>query len=190
MATIWKRKGRDVWVVDYRNAAGVRIRLSAATRQQAEDLLAAKIKERKQAPTNPKDRDLTLAEYAKGWLEAAVGQLAPVTYQNYEQHLRVHILPTLGRLRVADLGRRHVKALLTKLRSTKNAQGRPFAKNSLRLIKAALSTVLTDAVDDEILFANPVMQLGRSKKRSATRMTTDDLVSRIRPMTWAQAQAF
>ena len=47
MATIWKRKGRDVWVVDYRNAAGVRIRLSAATRQQAEDLLAEKIKESK-----------------------------------------------------------------------------------------------------------------------------------------------
>jgi len=190
MATIWRRKDRDVWVVDYRDATGTRIRLSAATRQHAEDLLAAKIKERKHAPTNREDRDITLAEYTRRWLKGAEGQLAPVTYQNYEQHLRIHILPTLGRLRVADLRRRHVKELLTRLRSTRNAQGRPFAKNSLRLIKAALSTVLTDAVDDEILFANPVMQLGRSKKRSVTRMTTDDLLSRIRPMTWAQAQTF
>ncbi len=190
MATIWRRKDRDVWVVDYRDATGARIRLSAATRQQAEDLLAAKIKERKQAPTNPKDRGLTLAEYTTRWLQAAAGQLAPVTFQNYEQHLRLHVLPTLGSLRVADLRRRHVKDLLISLRSTMNAQGRPFSKNSLRLIKAALSTVLTDAVDDEILFANPVMQLGRSKKRSVTRMTTDEILSRIRPMTWAQMQTF
>jgi integrase len=177
-------------VVDYRDAGGARIRLSAANRQQAEDLLAEKIKESKRAPTNREDRDITLAEYTTRWLKAAVGQLAPITYGNYKQHLTLHILPKLGSLRIADLRRRHVKDLLTALRSTMNAHGRPFAKNTLRLIKAALSSVLTDAVDDEILFANPVMQLGRSKKRSATRMTADDVLSRIRPMTWAQAQTF
>ena len=185
MATIWKRKDRDVWVVDYRDATGLRVRVSAANRQQAEDLLAEKIKARKQAPTNREDRDITLNEYVTRWLKAAVGQLAPVTHQNYKQHLTLHILPKLGPLHVADLRRRHVKDLLTMLQSSTNAQGRPFAKNSLRLIKAALSSVLTDAVDDEILFANPVMQLGRSKKRSATRMTSDDVLNRLRPMTWA-----
>src|SRR5262249_47371447 len=113
-----------------------------------------------------------------------------VTYQNYKQHLTLHILPKLGRIRVADLRRRHVKNLLMTFRTSTNAQGRPFAKNSLRLIKAALSTVLTDAVDDEILFANPVMQLGRTKKQSPTRMTSDEFLSRVRPMSWAQMQAF
>jgi len=190
MATIWRRKDRDVWVVDYRDATGARIRLSAATRQQAEDLLAEKIKESKHAPTNREDRDITLAEYTRRWLQAAENQLAPVTYENYKQHLTLHILPKLGRIRVADLRRRHVKELLTKLQSAKNAQGRPFAKNSLRLFKAALSTVLSDAVDDELLLVNPVMQLGRSKKQSPTRMTTTDLVSRIRPMSWDQAKTF
>ena len=190
MATIWKRKDRDVWVVDFRDATGHRVRVSAATRQQAEDLLAEKIKARKQAPTNREDRDITLTVYVTRWLKAAVGYLAPVTHQNYTQHLTLHILPMLGTLRVCDLRRRHVKDLLTTLRSKTNAQGRPFAKNSLRLIKAALSSVLTDAVDDEILFANPVMQLGRGKKRSATQMTSDDVLSRLRPMTWAQAQTF
>ena len=190
MATIWKRKDRDVWVVDYRDATGVRIRLSAANRQQAEDLLAEKIKENKHAPTNREDRDITLADYTTRWFQATSGQLAPVTFQNYKQHLTLHVLPKLGQLRVAELKRKHVKDLLAMLQSRMNAQGRPFAKNTLRLIKAALSSVLTDAVDDEILFANPVMQLGRSKKRSVTRMTTDDLLSRIRPMTWAQMQTF
>ncbi len=188
MATIWKRKDRDVWVVDFRDASGRRFRLSVPTRDEAEDLLAEKIKERKHAPLTPHDRTLTLADYTARWLQAARSQLAPITVQNYTQHLTVHILPRLGRIRVADLRRRHVKDFLTTLCSTTNAHGRPFAKNSLRLIKAALSTVLTDAVDDELLFANPVMQLGRSKKHSATRMTTDELITRVRPMTWAQAQ--
>jgi integrase len=190
MATIWKRKDRDVWVVDYRDATGFRVRLSAATRQHAEGLLADKIRESKHAPTNREDRHITLNEYVTRWLKAAVGQLAPVTHQNYKQHLTLHILPTLGPLRVADLRRRHVKDLLTTIRSTTNAQGRSFAKNSLRLIFAALSSVLTDAVDDEILVANPVIRLGQSKKRSATRMTADDVLTRLRPMTWAQAQTF
>ena len=49
MATIWKRKDRDMWAVDYRDVTGKRIRLTAATRQDAETLLAEKIKESKEA---------------------------------------------------------------------------------------------------------------------------------------------
>ena len=43
MATIWKRKDRDVWVADYRDATGKRIRLTAGTRPEAEGLLADKV---------------------------------------------------------------------------------------------------------------------------------------------------
>ncbi|MEO7861403.1 MAG: hypothetical protein ABIU05_13360 [Nitrospirales bacterium] len=45
VATIWKRKDRDVWVADYRDATGKRIRLTAGTRPEAEGLLADKVKE-------------------------------------------------------------------------------------------------------------------------------------------------
>ena len=47
MATIWKRKDRDMWAVDFRDATGKRIRLTASTRLDAETLLAEKIKETK-----------------------------------------------------------------------------------------------------------------------------------------------
>src|SRR5262245_19639713 len=103
---IWKRKDRDVWVVDYRDATGLRVRVSAATRQQAEDLLAEKITARKHAPRNREDRDITLNEYVARWLKVAATQLAPVTHQNYRQHLMLHILPKLGPLRVCDLRRK------------------------------------------------------------------------------------
>jgi len=190
MATIWKRKDRDVWVLDYRDATGTRVRLVAASRAEAEDLLAEKIREGKHAPTKREDRDLTLSAYAKRWLPTVAGHLAPVTHQSYAQQLHRHILPVLGQLRVRDLRRKHVKELLTSLRMELNAQGRPFAKNSLRIIKAVLSSLLCDAVEDELLLANPAIQLGRGKKKHVTQLTHDDVISRLRPMTWAQLEVF
>ena len=48
MGTIWKRKDRDMWTVDFRDATGKRIRLTASTLSfDAETLLAEKIKETK-----------------------------------------------------------------------------------------------------------------------------------------------
>lgn len=190
MATVWKRKDRDVWVVDYRDAMGTRIRLVAPSRVEAEDLLAVKIREGKHAPTKREDRDLTLSVYAKRWLMTVTGHLAPVTHQSYAQQLNCHILPLLGHLRVRDLRRKHVKDLLTTLRMKLNAQGRPFSKNSLRIIKAVFSSLLCDAVEDELLLANPAMQLGRGKKKHLTHLTQDDVLSRLRPMTWAQLEVF
>ena len=89
-----------------------------------------------------------------------------------------------------DIRRKHVKDLLTTLRMELNAQGRPFSKNSLRIIKAVFSSLLCDAVEDEILSANPAMQLGRGKKKNLTNLSQDDVLSRLRPMTWAQMETF
>jgi len=42
MAKVWKRKERNVWVADYRDWQGRRCRLTANTREAAEQLLAEK----------------------------------------------------------------------------------------------------------------------------------------------------
>lgn len=52
----------------------------------------------------------------------------------------------------------------------------------MRLIKAALSSLLTDAVDDELIEANPALQVGR-KKRRAGAVTASERVRSVRPMT-------
>ena len=48
MGTVWKRRDRDCWAVDYRDATSKRIRLTVATRKEADELLADKIKENKE----------------------------------------------------------------------------------------------------------------------------------------------
>ena len=177
MAKVWKRKDRDVWVVDYRNGGGRRVRLTAKTRQDAEDLLSQKIKEARQAIPNAPTREFTLTEYAIRWLESMRHELEPKTWRSYWQLLQLHILPALGRVKLRELRRGAAKELLNQ----KRQQG--YSKNTVRLIRATLSTVLSEAVDDQIIPANPV--LGRSKHRRSYAPQPE-----VRPMTREQLGLF
>jgi hypothetical protein len=86
-------------------------------------------------------------------------------------------------MRLRDLRRRHLRALL----QAKRAEG--YAKNSVRLMRAALSSVLTDATEDEIIEVNPALHLGRKKRRRAGSLSKADVHESRRPMDWAQLGA-
>ncbi len=97
MAAIWKRKDRDTWVVDYRDAAGRRRRLTVHSRKEAEDSLSEKIKESRDESRSG-DAEITLAEYASRWLNLARAELASRTLHRYEQLFNLHINLRLGHL--------------------------------------------------------------------------------------------
>lgn len=177
------RKDRGVWEVDYRDDDGRRHRPNFPS--EAEALAHALQVHRllgRLSPTNP-DRDITLAQYATQWLVTIQGDLELSTHRNYAERLRTHILPALGRVKLRDLRRRHVKALL----NDKRVAG--YAPNGVRLIKATLSSLLTDAVDDEILDTNPALQVGRKKRRAGS-LTPADRIQKIKPMSWEQRTLF
>lgn len=62
----------------------------------------------------------------------------------------------------------------------KDAIKRPYAPDTVRLIKAALSALCSAAVDDEILTANPC--LGGRRGRRAGSMTKAQRVAHVRPL--------
>src|SRR5262249_61898718 len=105
MATIRRRKRAHahVWLVDYIDAAGVRRRLPAPTREAAEDLLAEKIRESRQAAPPTTDRDTTLRDYATRWLLDITAALRPRTVAGYSDMLRLYILPPFGAMKLRDL---------------------------------------------------------------------------------------
>jgi integrase len=177
------RENRALWEVDYRDDGGVRRRPLFASEEdalaRAAEIRRALGGQRLEVP----DRDITLKAYADRWLEAIVGEIELSTWRNYQERLRSHILPTLGRLRLRDLRRRHIKQLL----NAKRAAG--YAANGVRLIKATLSSLLTDAVDDEIIDTNPGLQVGRKKRRAGT-VTAADRTQKIKPMSWEQRTRF
>ena len=76
MASI-RRRGRakrNAWMVDYRDGAGVRRRITAATREVAEDLLSDEIREGRQASPAAADREIALAAYAETMARAGLGR--------------------------------------------------------------------------------------------------------------------
>jgi integrase len=100
---------------------------------------------------------------------------------------RRHILPfkleeggTLGGKKLWDIRRRHVKELL-------RAKGN-YARNTVRHLRATLSSVLSEAADDELIEVNPVFGLSRKRKRN--RVTLGDVQHRIRAMTGRQLDSF
>ena len=57
---------------------------------------------------------LTMAEYLNRWLyEVAKQRTRPMTWRGYEHLVRLHILPTLGRVPLAKLTPQHVHSLVT-----------------------------------------------------------------------------
>ena len=50
--------------------------------------------------------------------------------------------------------------------------------------------MLSDAVDDGIIVANPALQLGRRKVSRADKLTTAERLQNVRPMPWEERDAF
>jgi integrase len=83
-----------------------------------------------------------------------------------------------------ELTRGMIRALLAQ----KRAAG--LAKNSVRMIRATLSVMLSDAVDDGIILANPALNLGRRGRSRADKLSAADRTRNIRPMSQEQLGAF
>jgi integrase len=155
---------------------GRRRRLAAPTREAAELLLAEKIRESRQAAPPVDDQDITIAEYARRWLEQIAPAVAPSTLENYSQQLRIHVLPTFGPMKLRHLHRHHVKALLVQKRTG------GLSRNTVKLIRATLSVLLADAVDDEIILHNPATGVARRGRKGPDSITAVERQKRIVPM--------
>jgi integrase len=184
MASIWRRKDRDAWVVDYFDAAGRRRRLVAATREKAENLLAEKIKESRQAAPVCDNPETTVEEYAARWLDAVAASLKPRTHASYAQILKLYVLPAFGKTKLRAVHHGHVKALLAQ----KAKDG--LSKNTLRLIRACVSVLLGSAVEDGILTTNAAMQYGRRRAKRVDSLSRADRQKNIRALSPAQLAAF
>src|SRR5262249_32420813 len=114
------------------------------------------------------------------WLLDIAAALRPRTVAGYSDMLRLYILPPFGAMKLRDLHRAHIKGLLAR----KRAEG--LSKNTTRLIRATLSVLLGDAVEDGIILANPALQVGRRGRKRAEAVTVAERQKKIRPMSYEQ----
>jgi integrase len=179
------RQDRSLWEVDYRDAEGPRRRPLFPTEEAAHEHATEVLRSQGVLPPPTEDRDIALRVYATRWLAIVEHEKDPNTVRSYKERLEGHVLPALGHLKVREIQRGHVKAFLAQKR------GRGYAKNSVRLMRASLSAMLSDAVDDGIIIANPAaLQLGRRKASRADKLTSAERLQNVRPMTWEQRDTF
>jgi integrase len=143
------------WLVDFRDASGKRRLVTCRTRGQAKLELQRALREAGQAPRA--DIDISLKDYSSQWIEQVRATKKPRTADVYAAVLNKHVLPAWRpTLPLRRLGRAHIKALLVK----KRQEG--LARDTVANIYAVIRALLSSAVDDEYVSANPASKLGRS----------------------------
>jgi integrase len=99
----------------------------------------------------------TFKEYSDRWITITVpATCKESTVQDYKNILRLHVLPAFGDLKVTEISRGKVKDFL--LGKVNNG----YAKSTASHMKDVISGVLNKALDDEIIQANPALQLGKN----------------------------
>lgn len=131
------------------NGGRVRRVVYGKTRKEAADKLADLVS-KTSAGIPLAVRSWTVAGYAAHWLEDVVRpRLKPATFASYRETLRLHILPTLGRVKVQALRPDQVRTLL----AHKLAAG--LGPRSVQIVHGTLRTMLGEAVREEVIVRNP-----------------------------------
>jgi integrase len=102
---------------------------SFATKREASEHLAATVAAVNNGSYVTPHRQ-TFGEYLIEWHEGRRAQLRPSTWATYDRYLRVHVLPHLGHVRLADLDGGHLERLYSDLLShgrRPSREGRPAA---------------------------------------------------------------
>jgi integrase len=202
-----KDRGRITWIADVSNPfTGERVRLDAPTKRAAEERAEQKKQEWRNSSRLIGDPEATLDQFATSWLAGLrASGLKPKTIRSYSGLYHRHIAPTLGSTKLRELKRSQVKALLAakseetfKVRKqSRNEDGkitetftiRTFSRNSVRLVRATLSTLLAEALDDELIGSNPAAESPRRRGRKGpAKLTAMERQKAIRPFTEDELQ--
>jgi len=126
--------------------------------------------------TPPSAPVITFEEYAKAWLETHARPACKFsTARIYESNLEGHISPVLGSRALPSITRADCRALIAACREKK------LSPKSIENICRTVSSVLSQAVEDELIPANPALRLGRHYRQG------DQPKMEIRPLSREEA---
>lgn len=111
-------------------------------------------------PSTEKVRD-----YLAAWLDGKKKDLRPATVDSYERMLRVHIIPAVGGVTLADLTPRHIQAMMTAMQKEDPAP----SPRTVSYARTVLRIALQDALNLGMIQSNPVDRTKAPKQRPVKR---------------------
>jgi integrase len=179
--------GKTVYDVRLRTPAGRAFKRTYRTKRQAQAFQATDRADRLRGSWIAPDAGaLSLAAYAEGWLRQRP-DLRPRTVEIYRLLLRRQVLPELGDIELRALTPARVRTWHADLLRA----GRP-GPNTVAKAYRLLRTILSTAVEDDILVKNPCLVKRAGVERSAERPVAtiaqlDELAAAIDPRYRAMA---
>jgi integrase len=167
MASVRKRvQGTKVtWLVDYFDQDGKRHNKTFETQREAKEWRDRAVIEVKDGVHTPSADSITVAEAGKLWLDQGKTEgLECGTLKQYEQHLRLHIGPYIGRVKLAHLTPAHVQRLRDKLVE----EGR--SRDMVRRVVVSLGALLSSAISYGKVAKNVVHDAARLRTRRDRRL--------------------
>jgi len=175
---------KEAWVVDYADQAGKR-RLKTFTKKKAADNFAATANVEIRAGIHTADSaSISVKEAGKLWIETCEqAGLARTTVEAYRQHLRLHIEPYLGSIKLSQLSAPNVRQFEDKLaRGDSPAGGSPQPRSPAmaKKIRTSLSSLLSDAQERGLVSRNVVRELRRARKPGKERQAARRQKGRVK----------
>jgi integrase len=130
-------------------------------------------------------------DFAQGFMETySVMNHKESTQESYQQALDYHILPYFGEMALNEITRKDIKDFIAEKQQQQIIAGKGKKKKKKRLsagtirnLKAYLSAILAEAVDDELIDSNPAARTGKLIKKA-------DRNKDISPFSWEEKVLF
>ena len=164
----WVGRGerKEAWVVDYVDQHRTR-HIKTFARKKDADAYHAKVAVDVRAGIHTADsRSVTVVEAGRLWLNgAAAAKLERPTIEQYEQHLRLHIAPLIGEVRLTQL-------TVPMARSFEDQLAKDRSPAMVRIVMRSLGAILADAQERGLVAQNVVRNL-RCARRGNGRARAD-----------------
>jgi integrase len=145
-----RRDGKVSYQVRLRRPDGTWYSKTFRTKREAKDFIGTeRTSQLSGSWIDPLAGGVTLSEYAQAWLRLRPS-LRPRTLEQYEYLLRLRILPHLGHVSIRDLTTAGIRRWHSE-QIAKHGSSASTAAKAYRLLR----TILTTAVDDELIPRNP-----------------------------------
>jgi integrase len=124
--TTRKGEAKEAWIADYTDGAGQRHIQTFAKKKDA-DAFAAKTKVAVNAGVHV-NTDLTIAKVADKWIKRVTADgLERATLRQYQQHVRLHIVPRIGGIKLKNFTHGHAEHFRDDLLTGDNKLSRAMA---------------------------------------------------------------
>lgn len=164
---------RERWKVDYKDQSGKR-RSKLFERKKDADAYHTKVKSEVQQRVHVAvdKMKITLAEAGLDWI-ASGKHLEPSTIKQREEHLKLHLKPFLGDMKLHEITVPTVRKFLDDLAAGDTSfpkdhpRHRPRSAAMVKAVRTSLSSLLGDAVERGNCMRNPVKDMSRSNSSRA-----------------------